>query len=268
MAAVVVGVWVQAAAPVADHLFAGEDQAQDRADSGKPPFEQTDPVHDWEGNGKGGEHEKWALDRVLTADEITMLRRFGSLGPSGESGPAHSARLGAWARSVGARPILSTGDVGEVVVKFQLLGTRTKPVVIHRLRAEVMESSCRRSRVRTIIGHVSQGGGEAAQVYFDLDDPKPVASLIGAPTESEEEYDDKRFESLSAGGQPSGFVVSATSRRTCAWQIEADWQDSFGKGTAIIDDSGKPFTLEAPGPDVEHFAEWDGDFVPLDEWAK
>lgn len=258
--AVLAGIWIESASPVADHVHTSEGAAQDRADRREPPFAQTDPVHDWSGVSKG-EYESWALDRRLTAGEARELRGIDLTDPF-----EGNDRLARWARSLGARPILGTGPGGEAVLTFQLRGTRTRPVVVNQFRAKVDKSSCRTSRAVTVISFTSQGGGAPAQLEFNLDAPVPVAELMEEDGETGL-YQERRFDSLSAEGDPSGFRVEAYSGRTCEWTIEADWEDSFGKGTFTIDDSGKPFVIEAPvrATDVWVDDMWSKRFVPVEE---
>ncbi|MDO0936478.1 hypothetical protein QQY66_34025 [Streptomyces sp. DG2A-72] len=251
------GIWIQTAPPVTDHVHSSEGKAQDRADQQEPPFAQTDPVYDWSGHGKGGAYQSWALDRRLTAAEARVLRGIDL------NDPRSKDRLAHWARSIGARPIL---ERPEVVLTFQLRGTRTKPVVINQFRANVDEATCRTSKAVTVISFTSQGGGAPAQLTFDLDDPHPVAEL--EDEKGSGPYQARRFDSLSADGDPSGFRVEAYSKRTCQWTIEADWEDSFGKDTFTIDDNGKPFVIEAPVHATELWVDnWTTKrFVPEEEF--
>lgn len=256
---VLLGIWIQSASLVADHLRSSEERAQDRADQQEPPFAQTDPVYDWSGVAKGGPYESWALDRRLSAAEARVLRGIDL------NDPRSNDRLARWTRSIGGRPIL---DRPEAVLTFQLRGTRTRPVVINEFRANVDEATCRTSKAVTLISFTSQGSGGPAQLIFHLDDPHPVAGP--EDEDGSGPYRTRRFDSLSADGEPSGFSVEAYSQRTCEWTIEADWEDSFGTGTFTVDDNGKPFFVEAP---VHATDLWVDDwttmrFVPLKEFNR
>ncbi|MFI6274551.1 hypothetical protein [Streptomyces sp. NPDC050988] len=101
---------------------------------------------------------------------------------------------------------------------------------------------------------------------FDLDDPHPVAEL--EDEEGSGPYQARRFDSLSADGEPSGFRVQAYSQKTCEWTIKADWEDSFGKDTFTIDDNGRPFAIEAPVNATDIWVDnWTTKrFVPVEEF--
>ncbi|MCI3929207.1 hypothetical protein [Streptomyces sp. AN091965] len=264
-AAVAFGVWVEASGPVADRVQAGEEAAQDRADSKKPPFAQTDPTYFYDWFRTYAPRHEWILDRALTGEEARELSRLRVRGSNDE--------VNRWARSIGARPVLRAAEGrGEVRIDVQLRGTRTQPVVINNLSAQVEEKSCRSSKAVTRIVFSAPGGfqpsaGDSAHLVFDLDTPKPTAVLEDSHG-GRRPYVGERFEYLNAEGAPSGFIVQAFSLRTCEWTIEADWEDATGSGTFTIDDNGKSFTIENPNEVSQVWVQdvWTGKLLKSPAW--
>ncbi|MPY57328.1 hypothetical protein [Streptomyces spongiae] len=240
--ALLFGVWITAADPVADHVQESQNAAQERADSKKPPLIQTKVIHE----ATNTDFAEWVLDRKLTPEEARELKRIRARETT------RPLEAGArWAISIGARPVLRQNKRGEVQFRFQLLGTRTEPVVINDIRASVAKGACHFSEAATrIVFHYPTEprvgeGAKPLHLTFDLDDSEPVAKVRDVNGDLHPYHED-RFEHVRSGGAPSGFVVQARSDRTCDWTIEAAWADGTGDGTFTVDDKGKPFTVEGP----------------------
>ncbi|WP_158812171.1 hypothetical protein [Streptomyces fulvoviolaceus] len=190
------------------------------------------------------EEFSWALDRKLTADEVTTLQELGK-GLYTPDGKRTDKQFREFLHGIGARPALQ----GETNFAMQLTGTTGDKVTVTDFEAEV--SSCRASKAVTFITLAMAGGISVGDISFNLDEHPPKAWIQSEdPSAPPKLYASVRNESLSFSDAASPLKVKASTARKgrlCEWKITAKFVTAGKNGTQEINNKGKPFVIEEFG---------------------
>lgn len=188
------------------------------------------------------EEFSWALDRKLTADEITTLQELGKGLQIRDVSKRTDKQLHEFLHNIGARPALE----GATDFAMQLTGTTGDKVTVTDFEAKV--SNCRASKAVTFITLTTAGGIGVEAIGFNLDeDPAKAWIYSKDPSVPPKLYASERNESLSFTDTASSLDVKASMTKKdqlCEWTITAEFVTAGKNGTQEITNKGKPFVIE------------------------
>ncbi|KUO06500.1 hypothetical protein AQJ67_00625 [Streptomyces caeruleatus] len=188
------------------------------------------------------EEFSWALDRKLTADEVTTLQELGKGLQVRDVSARTDRQLREFLHNIGARPALARATD----FAMQLTGTTGDKVTVTDFEAEV--SNCRASKAVTFITLATAGGIGVEAIGFNLDeDPAKAWIYSKDPSVPPKLYSSERNESLSFTDTASSLNVKASMTqkgRLCEWTITAEFVTAGKNGKQEIDNKGKPFVIE------------------------
>lgn len=188
------------------------------------------------------EEFSWALDRKLTADEVTTLQELGEGLYVPDVSKRTDKQLREFLHGIGARPALQRATD----FAMQLTGTTGDKVTITDFEAEV--SNCRVSKAATFITLTTAGSIGVEAISFNLDEHPAKAWIYSDdPSVPPKLYASVRNESLSFADTASSLKVNASTARKgrlCEWKITAKFVTAGKDGTQEINNKGKPFVIE------------------------
>ncbi|HEX6353400.1 hypothetical protein [Actinophytocola sp.] len=247
-----------------------ENEAEAAIDSESPPFRAT-VEYNWD--RLGYEPYAWVLDRALTDSEAITLQQFTApftMDVADEVLEKAQRRdsVDKYLRGLGARPVMPAQcwpegpwrDVscgGEVNLRLNLTGLRSATTSVTQMWAR--SEGCRESKAVTYIENTTQGEEEIRRVDFNIDSSKPVAMVQEKEWEEPEgRYFDENFLDLTKGATPVRMDIFAHSKKTCNWEIEADYESIEGvKRTKIRDRRGEWLKVEAPPANPQYYWKFD-----------
>lgn len=203
----------------------------------------------------------WAfvLDHPLTSSQIAGLEQL-----DGTDGQA----VWDYLRTFGARIASVNWETGPRMT-FKMLFLRDNSTSLSIQSMQPVKISCTVSTAVTVINFVTEGDDAVPTVEFSL--LKPDVPLAGVNSEgvSTGPYFGSHQIDLGAGTTPGALDVQATgeSGKSCSWRFKVGFATASGQSTQMVDDAGKPFTIEAaPLYPVQHI-EYGLDASGRPRWA-
>jgi hypothetical protein len=144
----------------------------------------------------------------------------------------------AWAHGLGGV------DAMETLIRVSLSGTTPAATDLQELRVELVR--CGPPLKGHLVTYDGLGSGIGARYFsIDLDSDTPAAEYVNAKGRLRR---DQPFPLRVTDSDQEVFDVTATiTRRDCEWRLLLDWTAGERKGTAVIDDDGKPFRTTSGG---------------------
>ncbi|MFJ3585198.1 helix-turn-helix domain-containing protein [Streptomyces sp. NPDC090127] len=144
-------------------------------------------------------------------------------------------------------------DGGETLVRVSVQGKGAAAVVLQALHVRVVE---RGAPLPWAAYRMDDGCGGAVtprRFEVNLDRPRPLARALDGYDASGEEgrtLPAVSFPYTVSAAEPEELLVSAGAAGCdCRWYLELEWSSEGRRGTARIDDDGRPFRTSAPrGP--------------------
>ena len=261
-----------------DHTTADAAAAKRRGDAAvdrhSPPFQVVVDGPDL------SRQEIWAfvLDRTLTPQEVAEVERF--------DGRRDFEHIAALLRPLGAR-LLPEGGVPEIFTKadpgldaidkryeaggfdegspshgdtyrLHFTSDRATPVTVESITTT--DVSCRPTRAVTYVGERPQGIGLVPSIYLSLRDPAgtPAIEVDNDGVAVSSDYFAHNKIDVGQDTTPGDLNVEVGGRRhnLCSWKFKVDYLTPNGKFSTVIDDRGKPFSIEdrpsSPAQDIRY----------------
>jgi hypothetical protein len=146
--------------------------------------------------------------------------------------------------------------IGRSVKNLVVEGSTYRDATIVNLRAEILD---RKAPMHgAFIGCPSSGGLGSIGLYFDFDEPHPLATQEGAPDYGEPYFADGDVIVLKKGEIQPIQVTATSTRDYVAWNLVADVLVDGERQQITIDDKGRPFQITGavPGLRFERYYEW------------
>jgi hypothetical protein len=149
-------------------------------------------------------------------------------------------------------------DVGETHIKATLTGRRARTVAIIGASAKVLKRET--PWTETVVNWDSAGAADVIGLYFNLDDPNPIARVLDIDAMYNEDYTPEPYFrdsliELDRGELVVLEIVGHTRSCYCEWVVELELQVDGRVETLELNDQGQPFKTSA-WPDGEFRASW------------
>lgn len=190
---------------------------------------------------------QWAfvVDHTLTASQIAGLERLDGL-----DGQA----VWDYLRPLGGRIASDNWDTGpRMTFRMVFLSDRSTSLSIQSMQP--VRIACMPSSAATVVDFASEGDDAVPTVTFSLLKPDVPLAGVNSAGESTGPYFSSHQIDLGAGTTPGALDIQATGEkgRACSWRFRVGFATASGQSTQVVDDAGKPFTIEAaPLYPVQH----------------
>jgi hypothetical protein len=243
-----------------------ENDSQKEYDASQPPFTASMQP-------EKSEPREWVmvLDRELTAHETQKLTSkkdsssaFSYLQGLGGRPLAYASVLEHAPKRYREQQTSSGGMELSDTFKMSLLSTRAYAVVIDDW--EVVDVTCERSTVKTVVAYPPQGGVPYEGILLHIP-PRADEPVLTDDTEGQgEPYFDTRFIEVG-GGQPSGGLrveAIAPPGQSCEWGIKVHYVDAHQKEqhVQLKDSKGKPLRIRTESVPENPRQQWVFGSVP------
>jgi hypothetical protein len=241
-----------------------ENDSQKKYDASQPPFAASVQP-------EKNEPQAWAmvLDRELTAQETQKM-----------TSKQDSSSAFSYLQGLGGRSLSYTSSLGHVryiqqqassggmelsdTFKLSLLSTRASAVVVDDRK--VVDVTCERSAVKTVVSFPPQGGVEYQGIRLHIP-PGANEPVLTDNTEGQgKPYFNTRYIEVG-GGQPSGGLrveAIAPPGQSCEWGIKVHYVDAHQKEqyVQLKDGKGKPLRIRTESVPEKPRQDWVSGSVP------
>ncbi|MGW1745017.1 hypothetical protein ACWCRD_05235 [Streptomyces sp. NPDC002092] len=225
-------------APAASATTAPAGSPTTSAASAGPPFvarssfpgSELDPI-------ATGSQWAFVLDHTLTPSQIAGLERLDGL-----DGQA----VWDYLRPLGARIASDNWATGPRMT-FKLLFLRDTSTSLSIQSMQPEQIACTPSTALTVIDFASEGDDAVPTVAFSLLKPHVPLAGVNSSGEPTGPYFSSHQIDLGAGATPGALDVQATGEagKSCTWRFKVGFATASGQSAQVVDNAGKPFTIEA-----------------------